>query len=236
MGDEAFRIRAVPPGRCPASGDFAAHQSFTSWTLDIMGFTGYLCPGQASLRLVPIPQQGENDYLVGETSAVPQVPGTSFFTVQLCWDRGAPLIASGSYLSAALSPVQASGMSSGTLTRGLALSGSSLFSYTIAGGIAPTEENARAWIWSSSLSGEVGDQAGYEIPVIASSLPGIQHDNQNAFYSGILFGIAGGAALSLIPALLDAVDRYQSGHESRTKPAAVIRPRPPNRIPPRRRR
>ena len=198
-----------------ATGEFARHQSSAGWTLDIQGFTGYLCPGQAPLQMVPFTQQGKNDYYIAGSSPVSSVGGSPFLVVKLCWDRGAPLIASGSYLSAALSPVLASGGLTGTLTRSLVLSGSSLSSYALAGGIPPTEESAQAWIWSGSLSGEVQDQARYEIPIIASSLPGIQHDNKDAFYSGILFGIAGGAAVSLIPALLDAVDRYKT----RNKPA-----------------
>ena len=36
-----------------ASGEFAGHQSSACWTLDIQGFAGYLCPGQAPLRMVP---------------------------------------------------------------------------------------------------------------------------------------------------------------------------------------
>jgi len=199
-----------------ATGEFARHQSSAGWTLDIQGFTGYLCPGQASLQMVPFTQQGKNDYYIAGSSPVSPIGGSPFLVVKLCWNRGAPLIASGSYLSAALSPVLASGGQTGTLTRSLVLSGSSLSSYALAGGIPPTGESAQAWIWSGSLSGEVQDQARYEIPIIASSLPGIQHDNKNAFYSGILFGVAGGAAVSLIPALLDAVDRYKT----RNKPAA----------------
>lgn len=200
-----------------ATGEFARDQASVGWTLDIQGFTGYLCPGQAPLQMVPLTQQGQNAYYIAGSSPVYSIGGSPFLDVKLCWDRGAPLITSGSYLSAALSPVLVSDGSTGTLARGLELSGSSLSSYTLAGGISPTEESAQAWIWSSNLSGEVQDQARYEIPVIASSLPGLQHDNKDAFYSGILFGIAGGAAVSLIPALLDAVDR----HKSPKKPAAT---------------
>jgi hypothetical protein len=198
-----------------ATGEFARHQSSAGWTLDIQGFTGYLCPGQVPLRMVPFTRQGKNDYYIAGRSSLSPIGGSPFLVVKLCWNRGAPLVVSGSYLSAALSPVLASGGQTGTLTRGLVLSGSSLSSYALAGGIPPTEESAQAWIWSGSLSGEVQDQARYEIPIIASSLPGIQHDNKDAFYSGILFGVAGGAAVSLIPALLDAVDRYKT----RNKPA-----------------
>jgi hypothetical protein len=214
-----------------ASGEFGRHQSSVGWTLDIQGFTGYLCPGQASLRMVPFIQQGKNAYIVSGRSAVSQLGGSSFLAVRLCWDRDAPLIPSGSYVSAALSPVRAE--IPGTLTRSLVLSGSSLSSYTLAGGIPPTGESAQAWIWGGSLSGEVQDQARYEIPIIASSLPGIQHDNRNAFYSGILFGIAGGAGVSLIPALLDAVDRFKSRNEPpEADAAAALEDAPATHIPP----
>lgn len=216
-----------------ASGDFARHQSSVSWTLDVTPFTGYLCPGQGPLRLVPLAQQGADSYYVQATSPVVPVSGSTFLTVQLCWNSGAPVAMSGAYVSAALSSVQAAGVSSGTLTRSLVLSGSSLSSYTIAGGIPPTGENVQRWLWSSSLSGAIQDQARYEIPVIASSLPGLQHDNQDAFLSGILFGIAGGAGVSLIPALLDAVDRRKSRKEAAAgdrdqapAPAPAIAPPP----------
>jgi len=212
-----------------ASGEFGIHQSSAGWTLDIQGFTGYLCPGQASMRMVPLTRQGKDAYLINGWSAVSQQGGSPFLTVRLCWDRSAPLVASGSYISAALSPVLT--RTPGTLTRSLVLNGSSLSSYTLAGGIPPTEEGAQAWIWSGSLSGEVQDQARYEIPIIASSLPGIQHDNQNAFYSGILFGIAGGAAVSLIPALLDAVDRFKSRNKPPATPAAA-EAAPATQVPP----
>jgi hypothetical protein len=192
-----------------ATGIFARHQVFTNWTLDVQGFTGYLCPGQASLHLIPFIQQGVNDYYIPGHSTVSMISGTPFLTVSLCWNHGSPLITSSSYISAALSPILAPSGQSGTVTRSLVLGGSSLSSYTLAGGVPPTEATAQAWVWSSSLSSEIQNQARFEIPIIASSLPGIQHDNQNAFYSGIFFGIAGGAAVSIIPVLLDAIDRYK---------------------------
>jgi hypothetical protein len=192
-----------------ATGIFVRHQVSTNWTLDVQGFTGYLCPGQASLHLIPFTQQGVNDYYIPGHSTISAISGAPFLAVRLCWNHGPPLITSSSYISAALSPILAPSGQSGTVTRSLVLGGSSLTSYTLAGGVPPTEATAQAWVWSSSLSNEIQNQARFEIPIIASSLPGIQHDNQNAFYSGIFFGIAGGAAVSIIPVLLDAVDRYR---------------------------
>jgi hypothetical protein len=97
----------------------------------------------------------------------------------------------------------------------LVLSGTSLSNYSIAGGVAPTEATARSWVWTGNLSGSFQSQARAEIPIIASSLPGIQRDNRDIFYSGILFGIAGGAAVSVIPALLNASDRRKTENKQR---------------------
>jgi hypothetical protein len=206
-----FLEQTPPPTKLiiTASGTFARHQVFANWTLAIQGFTGYLCPGQSSLRLIPLPRQSVDDYYVPGHSTISAISGTPFLAVKLCWNRGSPLIVGSSYISAALSPILAPSGQSGTVTRALLLGGSSLSSYALAGGIPPSEATAQAWIWSSSLGNEIENQARYEIPIIASSLPGIQHDNQNAFYSGIFFGIAGGAAVSIIPVLLDAVDRHK---------------------------
>jgi hypothetical protein len=189
-----------------ATGTFARNQASTEWELDVRGFTGHLCPGQPSLHLAT--QQGTDNYYLQGRSVLPLTSGTAFLFVNLCWHSNSPLITSGSYVSAALSPILAPSGQSGTVTRSLVLSGSSLSSYSLAGGVPPTEASAHAWLWSSSLGDEIQDQSRFEIPIIASSLPGLQRDNQKAFYSGIFFGIAGGAAVSIIPALLDAVDRH----------------------------
>jgi hypothetical protein len=191
-----------------ATGAFAPHQKTTRWTLDVQGFSGYLCPEQAStLHLIRLPQQGQHDYYLSGNSEISTISGTPFLAASLCWKDGSPLITSGSYVSAALSPILAPNGQSGTVTRSLVLSGTSLSNYSLAGGVAPTEVTTRAWVWSSDLGDELQNQARFEIPVIASSLPGIQRDNRNIFYSGIFFGIAGAAGVSIIPALLDAVDR-----------------------------
>jgi len=187
-----------------ADGIFRQGQKVTNWTIGVQEFTGYLCskPTTAT-ELVPLSQF--NYYMAGQ-SALSAINGAPFLTVRLCWNGDAPLITSGSYISAALSPILTLSGQAGTVTRSLVLSGTTLSSYALAGGIPPTEVTSEAWVWSSSLS-DAQSQVRYEIPVIASSLPGIQRDNKNIFYSGIFFGIAGGAAISLIPALFDAVGR-----------------------------
>ena len=197
-----------------ATGDFASHQTVTRWSIGVLEFTGYLCPKQASgVSLMPL-QGFPRDYGISGKSKIPTTSGQPFLVISLCWDNNAPLITNGSYVSAALSPILAAGQS-GTVTRSLVLNGTSLSSYSLAGGIAPTEATARSWVWTDNLSTSFQSQARAEIPIIASSLPGIQRDNQDVFYSGILFGIAGGAAVSIIPALLDVFDRGKTEDQHR---------------------
>ena len=113
-----------------ATGSFARHQVWTNWTLEVRGFTGYLCPGQASLHLIPLVQQGADAYYIQGRSAVSVIGGTPFLAVGLCWNSGSPLVISSSYISAALSPVLAPIGQSGIVARSLMLNGSSLSSYT----------------------------------------------------------------------------------------------------------
>jgi len=198
-----------------ATGTFASNQSITRWTVGILGFTGYLCGGSApASRLVPL-RGFPNDYEISGNSDIPVTSGQPFLVIRLCWDNGAPLVTSGSYVSAALSPILAKPGQSGTVTRSLVLGGTSLSSYSLAGGIAPTEVTARSWIWTDNLSSSFQSQARAEIPIIASSLPGIERDNRDVFLAGIFFGIAGGAAVSIVPALLDASDRRKAKDKRR---------------------
>jgi hypothetical protein len=193
-----------------AAGTFASSQASIRWTIGILAFTGHLCPRQGPASGL-IPLRGfPHDYELNGFSRVPALSGQPFLDVSLCWDKDAPLVINGSYFSAALSPILAQPGQDGSVTRSLVLSGTSLSSYSLAGGISPTEATARSWIWTDNLSSNFQSQARAEIPVIASSLPGIQRDNRDIFYSGVFFGIAGGAAVSVIPALIDAFDRKKS--------------------------
>ena len=83
-------------------------------------------------------------------------------------------------------------------------------------GSPPTEVSARSWIWTAALDSSFQSQARSAISVIASSLPGIQRDNSDIFLSGIFFGIAGGAAVSVMPAWLDASDRRKARREDKS--------------------
>jgi hypothetical protein len=186
---------------------FKPEQTATSWTMDIQDFTGYFCtPKHYQASLVPL---GPYDYQVSRTSPIPTGAGEPFLVVSLCWNDSPPLTISGSYFSAALPPILAPSQG-GTLTRGLDLLGTSLSAYTPVGGIPPTKVTPQTWAWTSALSDNFESQANAEIPVIGSSIPGIARDNRNAFYSGIFFGIAGGASVAMVSAFLDVVDKRKA--------------------------
>jgi hypothetical protein len=190
-----------------ASGTFAGRQKQSDWSVDVRGLTGYKCPGQPGVRTIRLPGEGTHEsYLTGR-SLLSGIPGADFLAVKLCWKSGAPLVASGAYVSAALPAVLAPLGQAGTVTRFLVLSNPPLSDYISSGGIPPTVASGQGWVWSSDISEALQSQARFDIPVIASSLAGLQRDNRSAFYSGILFGIAGGGFVSLLPALLDAADR-----------------------------
>jgi hypothetical protein len=101
------------------------------------------------------------------------------------------------------------------VTRSLGpLRGTSLSAYTLAVGIAPTKIDSRSWNWTSPLSDNSASQASAGIGVIGSSVVGLQHENFDAFLSGIFLGIAGGAAVAGVVALLDVVSRRVAGRKS----------------------
>jgi hypothetical protein len=203
-----------------ATANSGPEQRAIPWTVTVQGFTGYLCtprPNQARLTRLG----NSDDYTIMGTAQIPATPGEPFLVLYLCWHSGPPLEITGSYLSAALPPILVA-PGGGTLTRGLKLTGTSLSTYTLAGGVAPTKVTPASWAWTSPLSSDLESQASAEIPVIASSIPGIQRDSANAFYSGIFFGIAGGAAVSVIPAYLEVAKR-----KAERKPSATERTPPP---------
>jgi hypothetical protein len=208
------KISGRPEVILTAGGSFARRQKYSDWSVDVRGFTGYKCPGQPSVRITRLPREGPHESYLSGQSALPRVPGADFLTVKLCWNSGAPLSTSGAYISAALPAVLTSLGQAGKVTRFLVLSNPTLSSYISAGGVPPTVASGQGWVWDSDLSEALQSQARYDIPVIASSLSGLQRDNRLAFFSGILFGVAGGGFVSLLPALLEAVDRRKAKQEN----------------------
>jgi hypothetical protein len=194
-------------------GSFAPGQQAIHWTLTIENFTGSVCtPG-----LHPIHLGGQN-YSLDVTSPIPAGGGV-FLKVHLCWADNSPVTVNTSYISADLPIVQVP-LETGTVTRVLQLSTASTYAYSLAEGIAPTSFSAQGWTWQSPLSTSVGSQAAAPVTVYATSIVGVQQANDNTFYSGILFGIAGGALISLLIALPGLLKRAIEDRDAKRKAAA----------------
>jgi hypothetical protein len=201
-------------------------ETTADWSIGITDFRGNAFEVRKP-STATVTNLGNNSYYLRGTSPATAVPGSVFLVAILRWNNSPPLTVSGSYISAALPTILAG--QAGTVTRKLELHGTSLSTYTLAGGLAPTQVTPRSWAGTSALSGNNDSQASVTIPVIASSVPGIQHDNHNAFLSGIFFGVAGGAAVSLVPALLDAIDRSNATGERSGEPGSRLsRESPPS--------
>jgi len=208
-----------------ASGVFAQHQKISNWSINVQGFTGYICPHQTAVNAVRLPRGGPHDYYLYGRAALSAISGAPFVTIKLCWNSGAPLVTNGAYVSADLPAVLAPMGQAGTVTRILVLSHPPMSDYTPAGGVLPAVASGQGWFWNSNISDSLESQGRFDIPVIASSLPGLEHANRLALYAGILFGIAGGALVSLLPALHDAVERRNTKQEPGEASEQRSRPR-----------
>ena len=193
-----------------ASGLFDEPSPTIGWTFYITGLTGQPCSSLTASSSVPAmrtlrqSQTGTDSYEIqGESSRTAEA--IAFVDVRVCWSHSSPIATSGAYLSAALPEIFA-GEDQGSLTRVLSLPGNSLFQYSLQSGTPPSAINSHSWLWSSSLSQNIDSPSSSEIPVAAASIVGLQWDNNKAFVSGILLGVAGGAVVTLITGLLGAVD------------------------------
>jgi hypothetical protein len=193
-----------------ASGQFSPGQAEVDWTVSVNGFTGTNCTPKA--QHVNFISRGNDDYdMEGESPARPF--GSLFFGFNLCWQVNSPLVVSGAYVSADLSAILSIGQT-GTLTRSLELAGTALSAYTVTSGLAPTKVTLESWTWTSDLSSSFGSPASNSIVVTGSSISGIQSDSNHDLVAGIMFGVAGGAFVSIFPALFDAVSRRKAAAEA----------------------
>jgi hypothetical protein len=186
-----------------ASGQFSPGQTEVGWTVGVDGFTGTNCTPKA--QHASFISLGNDNYNLTAGSPIPP-SGSPFFGINLCWRNNSPLAVSGAYVSADLPAIEST-VSSGTATRGLELAGTSLSGYTLAGGLAQTKVTPESWIWTSTLSGSFQSPASASIPVIGSSISGMQGDNSHYLWAGIMFGVAGGAFVSIFPSVFDAIYR-----------------------------
>lgn len=131
----------------------------------------------------------------------------------LHWDSAAPLNVSGPYLSARFPPVrgmskdvpytqepQVGDLGAGSVRRVLSLHAGNTADFAIQSDPHPTVTVPTSWAWAIKDTPQV-------IQVAATNSSDAQRENNNAFYSGVLFGVVGGALISLITELVMPLHR-----------------------------
>ncbi len=131
----------------------------------------------------------------------------------LRWSTGSPFSLSGPYLSARFPPLR--GISSAVnytqlpqtedigvarVTRVLRLDNGNTANFAIQTAPQPRTTMVSSWIWSIDHTPQV-------IQVAATNASAAQRENNQAFYSGILFGVVGGALIALITELVVPLHR-----------------------------
>ena len=194
-----------------ATGVFPQSPRIILTKIAISGFSGFMCAANQRVTSSLLPARNERVYVVQATATT----GADLFVVKFCWSSDSPFRSNGAFLSAVLPAILTPQGQFGTVTRGLALPGNSLSRYDLVSTVAPpaesplshyklvatvvpTEENGSSWVWKSNLNPRFNNQASYAIPIVASNLHALQHDSNDTFYSGIFFGMAGGAAVLLL--------------------------------------
>jgi hypothetical protein len=132
--------------------------------------------------------------------------------IDLCWNRNSPLAFDGEYASAAI-PTVTPYFDGGPrfpfhLTRSLYFDNPLendrplTAEYSLQAGSLPTSSDPFGWHWSSSPPGPV--------QLTALNIPQSQHETYLGFLSGVIFGVAGGAFVSLLQETLAPLRRRRA--------------------------
>ena len=124
-----------------------------------------------------------------------EVVGRGPLYVQLCWNSSAPVNLSGAYLTARFPGLYSSASNRVAVTRELNLATGNTLDYAVQSLTSPSTVGYRTWEWSKIPFGNALSFAAVNTSVT-------QHDSYQAFLSGIVFGVAGGALVALIQELV----------------------------------
>ncbi len=120
-----------------------------------------------------------------------ELDGSGDFYVKLCWSEGGPVQVNGAYLSAQFMAVQRYPAPLDTMGRYLIIGEGTTADYSIQSPVQPSGADRGSFHWSQP-------QPITSLAVSAVNASDTQHDSYQAFLSGILFGVAGGAGVALI--------------------------------------
>jgi hypothetical protein len=120
--------------------------------------------------------------------------------VYICWRRDAPVRVSGAYLSAQFPPISLVYDYLQRVDSVLILKGANTADYSIQSPVSPLATDATSWSWAQAASAQ-------SIHLSAIDVSTSQHENYESFLSGIAFGIAGGALITLLQELVAPLSR-----------------------------
>lgn len=130
------------------------------------------------------------------------ISGRGYFYVRLCWPSDGPVAVHGAYLSARFPPTEVyeTTRDAQGFARQLTLGSSDATTadFSVQSLQQPTSLTDSEWIWAPRTS-KVLMQA---LAFTAVNTSETQHDSYDAFISGIFFGVAGGALVSLVAELV----------------------------------
>lgn len=141
----------------------------------------------------------------------------------LRWSAASPVQANGAYLSARFPPVHGirvaeqtafaefdspGDQATGSVTRVLHLTDAVTQNFNIQSDPLPTVTNEQSWTW-------INRNVPQAIQVAAINSSDLQHENNNALYAGVLFGVAGAALIALITELIGPFSRRKLAEPAR---------------------
>ncbi len=134
---------------------------------------------------------------VGTAYDATEVWSSGAIYLKVCWSSDAPVARNGAYLTALFPPVSPfGGAGAYAVTRQLNLGAADASDYVLQSIAQPTSVTQGGWQWSPRSA------AAQPITVSAVNTSETQHDSYQAFLSGILLGVAGGAMVALIQELV----------------------------------
>lgn len=136
------------------------------------------------------------------------IVGSGTFYVRLCWSSNGPVSLNGAYLNARFPNVFVFGSTRDGqgIERHLDLGEPNAADYVIQSLQQPTSVTDGGWQWVPRTALDA------VLNFTAVNTSETQHDTYNAFLSGILFGVAGGALVSLV---VELVAPFRSRQERR---------------------
>jgi hypothetical protein len=126
------------------------------------------------------------------------IKGTGPFRVHLCWPAHGPAGLDGAYLNARFPPIEVYYATGDDQKVALQLSldaSDNTADYTVQSLQTPTKVLQTSWEWTQAPTSE-GLPSSLAFNAVNTSET--QHDTYNAFISGVLFGVAGGALIAIV--------------------------------------